>query len=360
VTAFYNEHDPFKAQWLRNLIAAGVIAPGVVDERSIEDIAPNELYGYKQVHLFAGIGVWSYALRLAGWPDDRQVWTISCPCQPFSTAGALAGFEDERHLWPAAQHLLAQCRPATVIGEQVASEDAKHWIDLVSADMEIMGYAFGAVAFPAASVGAPENRLRTYWMGHTTSARSQVGEVVARIRPAAIAGIAREVATGGSATVLRLADTDRTSAGSAVQTGRILDLGRSAPSRLADTDRVRLQPPPLAARRTGNQQQDVEPRGGPGELGNADGGRRIEGQQETKSGLPYPASASVRTDPLNGFWRGADWLFCRDGCWRAVEPGTFPLADGPASRVGRLHAYGDAIVAPQAKVFIESVMECIK
>jgi DNA (cytosine-5)-methyltransferase 1 len=33
--AYYNEIDPFAAQWLRNLIDAGHIAPGDVDERDI-------------------------------------------------------------------------------------------------------------------------------------------------------------------------------------------------------------------------------------------------------------------------------------------------------------------------------------
>ena len=65
MTAFYNEIDPYAAAWLRNLIAAGHIAPGVVDERSIEDINPEELLGYTQCHFFSGIGVWSYALRRA-------------------------------------------------------------------------------------------------------------------------------------------------------------------------------------------------------------------------------------------------------------------------------------------------------
>jgi DNA (cytosine-5)-methyltransferase 1 len=82
--AYYNEIDPFAAQWLRNLIAAGHIAPGDVDERSIEDVHPSDLKPYAQCHFFAGVGVWSYALRRAGWPDDRPVWTGSCPCQPFS------------------------------------------------------------------------------------------------------------------------------------------------------------------------------------------------------------------------------------------------------------------------------------
>ena len=57
----------------------------------------DDIAGYTQCHFFAGIGIWSYALRLAGWPDDRQVWTGSCPCQPFSAAGKGEAFNDERH-----------------------------------------------------------------------------------------------------------------------------------------------------------------------------------------------------------------------------------------------------------------------
>ncbi|MEQ1653255.1 MAG: DNA cytosine methyltransferase, partial [Hyphomicrobium sp.] len=69
--AYYNEHDPFAAAWLRNLIAAGHIAPGDVDTRSIEDVTPDDVRGYTQAHFFAGIGIWSGAARAAGWPDDR-------------------------------------------------------------------------------------------------------------------------------------------------------------------------------------------------------------------------------------------------------------------------------------------------
>ncbi|MDF3756458.1 DNA cytosine methyltransferase, partial [Enterobacter hormaechei] len=145
--AYYNEIDPFAAQWLRNLIAGGHIAPGEVDERSIEDVTPDDLRGFTQCHFFAGIGVWSHSLRLSGWPDDKPVWTGPCPCQPFSAAGKGDGFADERHLWPHFFHLISERRPQHVFGEQVASGNASAWFDLVQADLEGMGYAFGLVPF---------------------------------------------------------------------------------------------------------------------------------------------------------------------------------------------------------------------
>jgi len=162
---YYNENDPKAAAVTRELIKAGHIAPGVVDERSIEDVVPAELVGYTQCHFFAGFGVWSYALRRAGWPDERPIWTASCPCQPFSAAGKGVGFADERHLWPYLYHLISQLRPAEITGEQVASKDADPWIDLVQADLEALGYAFGSVPFPSAGVGAPHIRDRNYWAG---------------------------------------------------------------------------------------------------------------------------------------------------------------------------------------------------
>ncbi|MBS9427842.1 DNA cytosine methyltransferase [Photorhabdus akhurstii] len=161
--AYYNEIDPFAAQWLRNLIAAGHIATGIVDERSTEDVTPNDLQGFTQCHFFAGIGVWSYALRRAGWPDDKPVWTGSCPCQPFSEAGKKKGFADERHLWPAFFHLISQCRPGVIFGEQVASKNGLAWFDIVQADLETENYASAAVDLCAASVGAAHIRQRLFF-----------------------------------------------------------------------------------------------------------------------------------------------------------------------------------------------------
>jgi DNA (cytosine-5)-methyltransferase 1 len=153
VTAYYNEIDPHAAQWLRNLIAAGHIAAGDVDERSIADVRPDDLRGYTQCHFFAGIGGWSLALRLAGWPDDRPVWTGSCPCQPFSAAGKQRGSADERHLWPAFFNLIRECRPAAVFGEPVAGAAGLAWLDHVCADLEGTGYAAAAADLCAAGAG---------------------------------------------------------------------------------------------------------------------------------------------------------------------------------------------------------------
>jgi DNA (cytosine-5)-methyltransferase 1 len=80
---------------------------------------------------------------------------------------------------------------------------------------------------------------------------------------------------------------------------------------------------------------------------------RISTQQ---SGSVAEASAVVRPGPTNGFWRDADWLVCRDGKWRPVMPGTFPLAHGAPARVGRLRGYGNAINAAAAQAFIESYL----
>src|SRR5437879_4731102 len=87
MTCYYNDSDPFVCAWLRKLIAARLIPAGDVDERPIQEVSPEDVRGYTQAHFFAGIGGWAYALRLAGWPDDRPVWTGSAPCQPFSIAG---------------------------------------------------------------------------------------------------------------------------------------------------------------------------------------------------------------------------------------------------------------------------------
>jgi DNA (cytosine-5)-methyltransferase 1 len=177
MAAYYNEHDGPTAAWLRGLIVRGLIADGEVDTRSIADVQPDDVRGFTQCHFFAGIGGWSYALRLAGWPDDRHVWTGSCPCQPWSDAnvwqGGGQGDADPRHLWPAWFRLIGVRRPAVVLGEQVASAVRRGWLDEVFGDMESLDYACGAVGLPASCVGADHGRRRIWWVADSHGERRQ-------------------------------------------------------------------------------------------------------------------------------------------------------------------------------------------
>lgn len=172
MSAFYNEIDPAAAHVLRTLIADGVIAPGVVDTRPIQELQPHDLAGFTQVHLFAGGGLWSVAARLARWPDDRPLWTGSCPCQPFSAAGKRRGRSDERHLWPDMARLVRACRPPVVVGEQVAGSAGLDWVDGVADDLAGADYACRTVDIPAAAVDAPHIRQRLYWVAVDNAERA--------------------------------------------------------------------------------------------------------------------------------------------------------------------------------------------
>jgi DNA (cytosine-5)-methyltransferase 1 len=171
--AYYNEWDKKTAAWLRELIKEGLIADGDVDERSITEVQGGDLDGYIQCHFFAGIGGWSYALRLAGWADDRPVWTGSCPCQDFSNAGRKAGFEGARDLWPEMRRLIAECKPDSIFGEQV--DDAPEWYDRTANDLEVLDYACGSVVVPACSVGAKHDRYRLWYVADSKYGRMEVG-----------------------------------------------------------------------------------------------------------------------------------------------------------------------------------------
>lgn len=323
MTAYYNENDPYAAEWLRNLIAAGHIAAGDVDERSIKEVQPDDIKNYTQCHFFAGIGVWSHALRRAGCPDDQPVWTGSCPCQPFSNAGQQKGFDDERHLWPVWFNLIRECRPPIVIGEQVAS--ALQWLDLVSSDMEGEGYAFGASDLCAAGFDGAHIRQRLYFCGiegmaHASGeGRGQAGRYRAGHLQADGAGARDRDSDGGAADRLANAERERVR-----DKGCQQNVGAQSRAEGFGAQRERLR-------------DDAR----------NDGDGRIDGSVTGGSSAPMLGRTPV------------DWLFCRDGKWRPVEPSTFPLADAPPARVGRLRAYGNALDAETAAQFCGAVMDVV-
>lgn len=96
---------------------------------------------------------------------------------------------------------------------------------------------------------------------------------------------------------------------------------------------------------------------GNGREGRLSGGTAAE--WDTIDGQAGRGGTASGAGPVNGFWRDADWLYCRDGKWRPVRPGSFPLADGVPARVGRLRAYGNAINIEAAAAFIKSYMAAV-
>ena len=238
---------------------------------------------------------------------------------------------DERHLWPHWFHLIEECRPSTVFGEQVASKDGLGWIDLVQADMEGADYALGAFDLCSASFGAPHIRQRLWFVADTDNPRSQ-GWI-----------------SGGSDTQRQdqhgHVGCDSTTDG----VGNTNHSGSQGSSQTGIGEGVEQSGSQLAGARTDVGMDNAISNGRhEGRFG--DHGRN-DGEQ------PDPDVEDGRANETNGAWSAADWLLCRDGKWRPVRPESFPLAHGATARVGRLRAYGNAITAQVAQGLIESYME---
>jgi DNA (cytosine-5)-methyltransferase 1 len=321
---YYNEFDPRAAAWLRALIARRLIPAGEVDTRSIIDVRPGDLRGFTQHHFFAGIAGWSLALQLAGWPEDRPIWTGSCPCQPFSVAGKGKGTADERHVWPNFFWLISECRPAVVVGEQVASRAGREWLSGVFADLEGVGYAGAGADLCAAGVKAPHIRQRLYWVGVADATSRNAG--AERLQRSWINGLQpqdrrdRGLARDGERPALNVAHAE--------------GLGRRG--RPHDEDEGRRQQPP------------ADPRARSGDVADADDARR-QGRQL----LPE------RADERSPWSDGVEWRRGADGKTRRVKSGVRLLVDGVPNRVGRLRGFGNAVVPQLAAEVIKALMDTL-
>lgn len=435
--AYYNEFDPHAAEWLRNLIKNGLIAPGEVDGRDIREVQPDDLRGFTQCHFFAGIGVWSYSLRRAGWPDSRPVWTGSCPYQGFSSSGLQRGFDDERHLWPDWYRLIRAERPPVIFGEQVASalivgranykagehgpyglygsdsetENPTAWLDLVQTDLERSVYAVGVQVTAAAGSGAPHIRQRLFFVGERLEHAASDGRDERWTEPSRGSLVSRrgfdgmgngersglEGLTGNgdgdgrrsretgsvttSGTSCRMADGNlngrdariagdgRGEEGSRGE-DRHVDDRRGASSGMADPDSGRGQGGDALCEPDYGV-NGVEPSGMADAIGRQLPQQigRPEGGDGDRPDRPHLERGTGRPGPTNGFWGDVDWLFCRDGKWRPVRPGTLPLVDGSTFRVDSGSPYegksrqellkgaGNAIVSEVAIDFIETYLE---
>ncbi len=332
---YYNDFDKNAVRWLRNLISAGLLPMGVVDDRPIQEVLASDLIGYTQCHFFAGIGGWPLALQLAGWPKDRPVWTGSCPCQPFSVAGTGGGNDDPRALWWAFRWLIMQCKPPVVFGEQVASKDGRGWLAGVRSDLEALGYEVGAADLCAAGVkaegsvllagnngirqervnlGPAHIRQRLYWVADTSHQRINGS------------GNGREGRQGEYPDCGGLGDSRFPGTGRDTGTASSPQEGGGG-SRVADGLYCGDQP---------DTSSDVVG------LGNAEW-QRLEGFGASVRGKSGYGGSGEQTAPP-GY---ADFTLipCGDGKARRLEPGLVPLVDG----LPKVLAY----VCPECSLIIE-------
>lgn len=382
MAAYYNEFDPKAAAWLRELIKGGLIANGEVDERSIVDVSASDLRGYSQHHFFAGIGGWSYALRLAGWPDDKPVFTASLPCQPFSAAGKGLGKSDERHLLPHFLNLVKECKPSVIFGEQVSAAIKHGWLDDLYAEMEACDYAVGSIIIGAHSVNSPHIRQRLYWVADSVGDKreSKPNQRSARLLRATIqqekqiSGFSDMGATFGS-----MADSQRTrlerfsgngndcdqpkwinpeQSGSASETG-IVGCGIAYPNSIGchGWSKKSEQKKRICSGIDISGDDDDERMG----ISDSPGSQqRIETTETARYGNPFISTGS---DDIQ-------WIYCRDNKYRPIESSIKPLVDGiprgmvysgdpcesvnqtQEARAMRLRGYGNAIVPQLAAKFI--------
>ncbi len=357
---FYNEIDSYCCDWLENLIREKLIPDGIVDRRSIVDILPAELTRFTQCHFFAGLGGWPLALRKAAWPDRRAVWTGSCPCTPFSTAGKRLGFADDRHLWPWWRYLIAVERPPVCFGEQVAS--AADWLRLVRGDLEALEYAVGCMPIEAASAGADHLRDR-YWF------------------VADGGGTGRQQNTGG-ALGHEGANAGREANGHNIASGNG-EAGRAEHSDVADLLGER-------GRSRNDIRKDAANAHSPGQRASAVSDANIEfqsdgriqrGGEQRRAGCPAQDSVGTLQHPAQHGW-GEGWtehelrsrgitaavasignsqvVECPDGKWRRLPPPRVRwLGVRISARVAKLRAFGNAIDPRPAAAFITASMQAL-
>ena len=302
---------------LKQLMDDGLITKGKIDNRPIQELTPDDYAGFERVHFFAGIGGWDVALNMAGW-SNGLVWTGSCPCQPFSSAGKQKGKSDERHLWPVWFRLIRESKPPIVFGEQVSAAIRHGWWDDVADDLEGEGYTARAEIRPACSVGKPHKRDRLWFVADRDGGRCNAASLDREhgqeyhTEPCGTMGNAEH--DGRDWRQGREVDGGNVSGGEEGAHCTVKPARAGEPKHVADTKLARLE--------------------------------GFSGHDSAAEGREGQARPVAQGDTLR-------WVECPDGKARPVEPSIRLLAHGVQHRAPILHALGNAIVPAVAAEFIK-------
>ena len=160
----------------------------------------------RHLDLFSGIGGFTIAASIAGfetigfseidsyacevlkknWPeiknygDIRKMSGVSCdiltggfPCQPYSVSGRQLGANDSRDLWPEMCRVIAESKPAWIVGEN-SFNVLNLAFDKIKSDLEKIGYEVGTpFVIPACAVNADHRRNRAWICAYSNTVRLQ-------------------------------------------------------------------------------------------------------------------------------------------------------------------------------------------
>jgi DNA (cytosine-5)-methyltransferase 1 len=196
------------------------------------------------------------------------------------------------------------------MGEQVAGKAGYGWFDGVRADLEETGYAGRAVDIPALAVNAPHIRQRLYWVALDVANAPVIGREKRQRQDG------QQDARGGPQ-------------------GRV-DVAGAGANHMAHADGIGSSAQPF-----GNY-------------------RAVAGTlYDEKNAGDQSTICSTACSTNSSFWSDAIWLTGSDGKARRSQPGLPLLAHGIPNRVGRLRAYGNAIVPQVAAEVIAAYMESV-
>jgi DNA (cytosine-5)-methyltransferase 1 len=224
------------------------------------------------------------------------------PCQPHSVAGQRRGAADDRDLWPEYRRIIADLRPAYVVGENVPGIRTTI-LDAVLSDLENLNYATATFVIPACALDAPHRRDRVFIIAYAGNSRQR-----------------------------ELFQSQQERRGEASP-----DVGRNGKVQSVSN-----------ATRHGRQQGQQNGNGSvegiaPGEKYRFGNGGGV---------IPHTTGAGLEGADAAGAVRAGGWAMQRaerDG-WQP-EPGVGRVADGVPRRVDRLRSLGNAVV-PQVAEFI--------